>query len=115
MFHLPQGIKLLKGVKSIGKAMLFCISLSTGHINTYLCQGIALQFSSDINVSKGDPVLLQSNQHLSTFRPMDSVGVIAYYEGKDGVYMVGCVGPGESFHRTQLQQSESHGILVSTD
>ena len=88
---------MLKGVKSIGKAKLFCVSLSTGLISKYLCQGIALQFSRNINISKGDPILLQSNQYLSTFRPSDYVGVLAYFEGQDGIYTIGRVGNGESF------------------
>ena len=97
MFNLPQGVDLLNGVKSKGKAMLFCVSMSTGVISKYLCQGIALQFSRNINISKGDPILLQSNQYLSTFRPSDSVGVLAYFEGQDGIYTIGRVGNGESF------------------
>ena len=94
---LPQGIEVLSGVKSIGKAILFCVSLSTGLINKVLCHGIALQFSESINISKGDPILLQSNQYLSTFRPVNSIGVLAYFEKLDGKYVIGRVGISECF------------------
>ena len=63
---LPQGIEVLSGVKSIGKAILICVTLSTGQINKVLCHGIALKFSESFNISKGDPILLPvSYTHLT--------------------------------------------------
>ena len=76
---------------------MFCVSLRTGIINTFLCEGIVLKFSESINIFKGDPILLQSNQYLSTFRLVNSIGVLAFFEKLDGKYVIGRVGRGECF------------------
>ena len=72
--------------------MLFCVSLDTGIIKEYICQGIALNFSTGFNKSSGNPVLLQSNQHLSTLRPLNSIGVLVFYLKHDEKMLQG-LGP----------------------
>ena len=77
--------------------MLFCVSLTTGVIRDYICQGIALKFSRNINKFRGNPILLQSNQHLSTLRQLNSKGTLVFFEEKDGNYLTEHVGSNESF------------------
>ena len=49
-----------------------------------MCQGIVLKISRNVNKLRGDPILLQSNQHLSTLRPLNSKGILVFFEKKMG-------------------------------